>query len=701
MPRSNKENKAQKKFTVLRIVIVSLLLGELLSFISTLPLNLKSLVTILNLNKSKIIEIKKNNELNRKDLNHNIYETNIINKSFESYQKLSIALIIPVFFIIFLYHIPVYRYFRKMKRKKTVSEKHRELAKKRLANSAAFLAIIVFLWYALSYIPYLFFGQNPKNLINFNLTELTNNFVIIKMLSSLLTILFVYLWQNHRVKTHFIQSVFTGEELRTRHHYGPSLKIKRQMIISTLLTTFLPLILIIFYLFTFITYFPVHGSLSPEQMSLFLSSYQEFFNNLGIPYMDFIKNMNSINYFNAVDTFFLFISIFMGVLITLFYLYCITRWTIAEIILPVKELQNLMKDVSIGNYQNFAVVRNNDEIGELSEGYNIMLSFIQKNTSEITKLNQDLVVLNRELEQKVEERTGELQKLNKELQTEVEERIRVEEALLNTNNKLMSRNEIMEGELEMARKIQMRLIPSKSPHPSISFYYKPMDKVGGDYYDFVLFDSGGKQKKVPDYVGIFISDVSGHGVPAAFITSMIKGAVTQGGDILYEPAEFLLYLNDFLIAQTSGNFVTAFYCIYNLQNKELVFSNAGHNHPYIITGNGISMMQAEKSSIPLAIMDSSELYSAKKSYRNEKVTLPDNSKLLLYTDGLVEAVNIKDKYSTDKMEDFETQCIINVMEDIKNETSPVFIKKMAERLIEFRGTNNFDDDVCMVCVDIP
>ncbi len=246
----------------------------------------------------------------------------------------------------------------------------------------------------------------------------------------------------------------------------------------------------------------------------------------------------------------------------------------------------------------------------------------------------------------------------------------------------------------------MKLIPSVSPHPSISFFYKPMDKVGGDYYDFIKFETRNNSKKTLENIGIFISDVSGHGVPAAFITTLIKGAVAQGGEILYEPAEFLIYLNDFLIANTNGNFITAFYCIYNLKTRNLVYANAGHNHPYIINGEGVSMIEAGKSSIPLAIMDSSELFKANKAYKNEKLELEENSKLFLYTDGLVETVNISEKYKGEEAGDFESQCIECAIEEYKESLSPVFIQKMSERLIKFRGSDNFDDDVCMICMDI-
>ena len=79
---------------------------------------------------------------------------------------------------------------------------------------------------------------------------------------------------------------------------------------------------------------------------------------------------------------------------------------------------------------------------------------------------------------------------------------------------LRSRNETIENELIIAKKIQKQIIPRTSPVDNIYAFYKPMDKVGGDFYDFIKYRESEK-------IGIFLSDVSGHGVPAAFITSMV------------------------------------------------------------------------------------------------------------------------------------------------------------------------------------
>ena len=268
-----------------------------------------------------------------------------------------------------------------------------------------------------------------------------------------------------------------------------------------------------------------------------------------------------------------------------------------------------------------------------------------------------------------------------------------EARLVEEKNKLKIRNELMETELEMARKIQMKLIPEISPAPNISFYYKPMEAVGGDFYDFVQFQD-------PDLLGVFISDVSGHGVPAAFITSMIKSTILQACPFISSPAETLTYFNDVLFHQTNGNFITAFYGIYNRQTRSFVYANAGHNAPYLIRKDRVNQLKSAPSGIPLAVLSNREMNEIGKRYCDSTVELKLTDKLILYTDGLVETVNTLDKIVNPHTPDFETAGIENVMKEIRHLKASRFVEEISERLIKFRGDDHFDDDVCIICMDV-
>ncbi|MCP4136441.1 MAG: SpoIIE family protein phosphatase [bacterium] len=264
--------------------------------------------------------------------------------------------------------------------------------------------------------------------------------------------------------------------------------------------------------------------------------------------------------------------------------------------------------------------------------------------------------------------------------------------LAKERNKLKIRNETIEKELIMAREIQMQFIPSGSPHSKISFYYKPMDQVGGDFFEFTTF----RESKL---IGIFLSDVSGHGVPAAFITSLIKSFTLQPGNSRENPADFLRKLNNFLLNHTGGNFVTALYGIYDLSSREFIYSSAGHNLPYMISTNKIEQLSAKNKTVPLAIFSNEEIEDVKKPFYNNSIILEENSKLLLYTDGLVEAVNINDAGIDFEKNCFEKKSLRHLMKDNQDLPSDQFVNKIVTELIAFRGSETFEDDVCIICLD--
>jgi serine phosphatase RsbU (regulator of sigma subunit) len=260
------------------------------------------------------------------------------------------------------------------------------------------------------------------------------------------------------------------------------------------------------------------------------------------------------------------------------------------------------------------------------------------------------------------------------------------DALFAEKETLKASNDLMERELEMARKIQRHLLPAKAPGPHVNALYLPMHMVGGDFYDYIIFGNDGR-------TGIFISDVSGHGVPAALITSMIKTAITQAGQVSGDPAGMMRHLNATLYSHTNGNFVTAFYGIYDPATRKLVYSNAGHNPPVLIRGDAVNELACSRS-VPLAIGDDDFLKSNNKQYCNDSTTLDTGSKLLLFTDGLTEATPTGDRSRM-----FEDVLKINLVE-LGDLTGSEFVAELFSRLVGFRGSENFEDDVCFICVDV-
>lgn len=254
-------------------------------------------------------------------------------------------------------------------------------------------------------------------------------------------------------------------------------------------------------------------------------------------------------------------------------------------------------------------------------------------------------------------------------------------------NYLKQQNDVLEEELNMAKNIQENLLPSRTPSHQISSLYKPMSQLGGDFFDFILFPDSSR-------MGIFLSDVSGHGVPAAFITSMVKSFLLKAGEDLEHPARLMSYLNENLYNQTSGHFMTAFYGIYHRDEQKITYCNAGHNLPFLVETNSVSFFSQQNKSLPLAVFSNAELQNLNKAYQNQSMAIPPKSRMIFYTDGLVETVNIHEPEP-----DFGAMDLIHLLKESLSDSPEICLARIYEKLIEFRGSQELEDDVCVICVD--
>ncbi len=252
---------------------------------------------------------------------------------------------------------------------------------------------------------------------------------------------------------------------------------------------------------------------------------------------------------------------------------------------------------------------------------------------------------------------------------------------------LKERNDQMEIEINLARELQLNLIPDSGPFENIASIYLPMEKVGGDFYDFVRFRDTGK-------IGVFICDVTGHGVPAAFITSMLKTALMQAGNRRHDPAQMLEYLNDILIRQTIESFVTCIYCVFDRKTRLFHFGNAGHPYPLVIHDNSLQELIGIQN-MPLAVYDNASLREMDEFFKTNEFYLKENSKLVLYTDGLSEASPPGQYSRIFKKERMEAVLIEN-----GNLKGDDFIDAIVQNLVAFTGNDDFADDICIISIDV-
>ena len=182
-------------------------------------------------------------------------------------------------------------------------------------------------------------------------------------------------------------------------------------------------------------------------------------------------------------------------------------------------------------------------------------------------------------------------------------------------------------EMRAASQIQSSILPRTSPEMgsfNIAVRYAPMTAVAGDFYDFLVFR--------PGCLGIVVADVTGHGVPAALVASMVKVAVSAHMDVGAEPGKVIAGLNSTLCRQAQGQYATAVYVFLDRARRMGCYSAAGHP-PLLLWRRAMrTLLELSESGLLLGVRPCEE-------YAQTEFTLEAGDRLLLYTDGLVEAVN--------------------------------------------------------------
>jgi sigma-B regulation protein RsbU (phosphoserine phosphatase) len=186
-------------------------------------------------------------------------------------------------------------------------------------------------------------------------------------------------------------------------------------------------------------------------------------------------------------------------------------------------------------------------------------------------------------------------------------------------------------ELDLARRIQRSILPKvlpSIPGLRIAARYLPMAEIGGDFYDFDC--------QFEKRMGLIVADVSGHGVPAALVASMVKIAFGAEADQLDAPGRALANINRTLCGRFSGVFVTACCAAINARNSSLSFACAGHPGPWLRHADG-RVERLAQSGLLLA-------FDPKASYAATEVQLHPGDRLLFFSDGLLEASNARDEF---------------------------------------------------------
>jgi phosphoserine phosphatase RsbU/P len=191
----------------------------------------------------------------------------------------------------------------------------------------------------------------------------------------------------------------------------------------------------------------------------------------------------------------------------------------------------------------------------------------------------------------------------------------------------LARREKLERDLRVARQIQRSLLPANVPQVvglDFAVHYEPAYQIGGDFYDFIWHD--------PAHLGLAVGDVAGKAISAALYMARLTSELRSRAAIARTPARLLRRVNQ-EIAQLGddGMFATLVYCIYDLENRSLVFTNAGHCVPLLRRGDRVFPLQAERAHTPpLGVTQELEAGEA-------RVQLHSGDMLIMVSDGILEA----------------------------------------------------------------
>lgn len=196
---------------------------------------------------------------------------------------------------------------------------------------------------------------------------------------------------------------------------------------------------------------------------------------------------------------------------------------------------------------------------------------------------------------------------------------------------------VVEEEMAAARRIQSAILPQQMPSiPGVrlAVRYVPMTSVAGDFYDFLPVD----EKRL----GILVADVSGHGVPAALIASMVKMALASQAANASDPAQVMFGLNQSFCRQPlHGQFITAGYLFLDLEQRTALYAGAGHPPLLLWRKASQTVYEFQENGLILGIR-------AHEKYSNIPLRLESGDRILLYTDGILEASNASEDFFGEK-----------------------------------------------------
>lgn len=261
-------------------------------------------------------------------------------------------------------------------------------------------------------------------------------------------------------------------------------------------------------------------------------------------------------------------------------------------------------------------------------------------------------------------------------------RVHTHLALRETRGQLERQLQTIQHELDTAREIQLSILPQELPEIAgldIAASYVPMTSVAGDFYDFAVIDD--------HTVGILVADVSGHGMPAALIASMLKIAFAAQAAHAGDPVKVLSGLNQALYGKFQVHYVTAAYVLIDTAKQTLTYAGAGHPPLLLRDGTTGTVREVLENGLFLG-------YFPNVVYTSIEVPFCKGDWILLYTDGIPEMSNAAD-------EQFGEAGLKQYLRENGSVPAAEFASALLKYLSEWSGTASGrepDDDVTLLAI---
>ena len=243
------------------------------------------------------------------------------------------------------------------------------------------------------------------------------------------------------------------------------------------------------------------------------------------------------------------------------------------------------------------------------------------------------------------------------------------------------RSREMKSDLKLAQELQLRFLPQRPPevdHYDFASFYRAMQQVGGDYFDYIELDD--------DHIAIIMADVVGHGIAAAMLMAKVSAESRFALATTRSAAEAINKLNDKLTDLKLDRFVTLVLCLLNTKKNTIETVNAGHMPPIIRRADSgtLEELSLEHSGLPVGIMAGYE-------YQATTIELNSGDLIVLYTDGINEAMNSEGKQ-------FTTEAIIREIETSQAKTPETVNQVIRNAVAQHMGIEQAIDDMCLVTV---